>query len=644
MATLEKFNTIRISIFLLYLVAGFFLTSSNVLGACGDFGSVSTSAQDYCQYLGPSSGYTDCEGSGERAYFSASGDLVNYRCYDMCRPFGICSCTGVFACSGCTSRSGTYQNCLTICGSDCDSECVDAKDCSTDNQGGIETSGHLAGCVYLNGRSCTTPDGSSGVCSNGVCIVNRYLAPNSPQIRIWQGTSTSISHSIKDWTSVSCSSGNNPYTCKYYIGTSSDPAFCQYEGNYYFQWRFQSSTGTWYYTDSSGNYVARTSSSPSGVFMYNINYDADSNDCECKMGPGHYNLGGEISGCCGDDSNEYVSDGIGDNTLDPYIISSDLKACCNSGTDCVYNNGCYQSDRQGPDVDQDGDYDWCGYPGTWRDCNTDAQCGGGNVFGDYEVCDTNSHDCKLACYNKTCVAGQSYCDDEFLGETLYCMNSTSSATQSSYVENPAGGNDNEGYCLQDEYYDPNYGCKPKEGKDFCYNYLDGKMCGTGNTASVVDCNLIGQYCSFDDGTYKDVVVIEATEDPLQVVGKGLRSPTNTSEECKETDGGDDPKNWGCAYIMHAEDNDDGQVEDGEEDDDSQSIVVEVGCDYNSSDDRLIEYYCSEEGDEILTKEYICKTVGKKSKTPHCFETPSGSGDSDEEPKERRLNSLIGEWL
>lgn len=432
-------------------------------------------------------------------------------------------------------------------------------------------------------------------------------------VTIWQGTSTSISHSIKDWTSVSCPSGNNPYTCKYYIGTSSDPAFCQYEGNYYFQWAFQSKDGTrWYYTDSSGIYKSLYSSSLSGVptsgyYMYNINYDADSNDCECKMGPGHYNLGGEISGCCGDDPNEYVLGGAEDNTLDPYLISSDLKACCNSGTDCVYNNGCYQSDRQGPDVDEDGDYDWCGYPGTWRDCNTDAQCGGGTVFGEYEVCRNN--DCKVACYNKPCVAGYPECFDEIRGETLYCMNSTSFAFQSSHVENPTGGNTNERYCRQEEYYDPVVGCRFKEGEDLCYNYLDPDECGTGNTASVVDCNLVGEYCSFD-GTYKDIVKIESTNAPLQVVGTGPMSPTSTSGECIDTDNGDNPKEWGCVYIMTAENN---------QNDNCQEISGEIGCD-KVSNGKLIEFYCS--GGEILTKEYTCTILGTGVYTPYCFESPS----------------------
>lgn len=440
-------------------------------------------------------------------------------------------------------------------------------------------------------------------------------APQSSQIRIWQGTSTSISHSIKDWTTVSCSSGNNPYTCKYYIGTPSDPAFCSYEGNYYFQWRFQSSTGTWYYTDSSGNYVVRTSSSPSGVFMYNINYDVDSNDCECKVGAGRFNIGGEISGCCGDDPNEYVLGEATDNTLDYYYRDPgyDKKACCDSSTDCVYNNGCYPSDTQGPDVDEDGDYDWCGYPGTWRDCNTDAQCGGGTVFGEYEVCRTN--DCKVACYNKPCVAGYPECVDEILGETLYCMNSTSSASQSSHVENPAGNKDNERYCRQGEYYDPDVGCKPKKGIDICYNYLDPKECGTGNTASVIDCNLIGKYCSFDDGSYKEIVKIESTNAPLQVVGTGPMSPT-TNGECIDTDNGDKPKEWGCVYIMNAEKNND---------DDFQIVAGGIGCD-KVSNGKLIEFYCS--GDEILAKEYTCTILGTGVYTPYCFESPSHSRSVD----------------
>gem|GEM_PF-3627050 len=455
-------------------------------------------------------------------------------------------------------------------------------------------------------------------------------APQSSQIRIWQGKSDSIYNIIKDWTTVSCSSGNNPYTCTYYIGTPSDPAFCSYEGNYYFQWRFlgknyEGTQDVWYYTDSSGNYVVRTSSSSSGVFMYNINYDVDSNDCECKMGPGRFNIGGEISGCCGDDANEYVLGGAEDNTLDPYLISSDSKACCNSWTDCVYNNECYQSDRQGPDVDQDGDYDWCGYPGTWRDCNTDAQCGGGAIFGEYEVC--RSNDCKVACYNQPCVAGYSECVDEILGETLYCMNSTSSASQSSHVENPTGGNTNERYCHQDEYYEPGVGCQPKYGEDICYNYLDPSLCGTGNTASVVDCNLVGKYCSFDTGKVENIQVIKSTDAPLQVVGTGPMSPTTTGG-CIETDGGDKPKEWGCVYIMNAENN---------IDDDFQAVGGYIGCD-QVSNGKLIEFYCS--GGEILAKEYTCTVRGTDVFTSYCFETPSGSKRIDPPTRKTPKKSCI----
>jgi len=393
--------------------------------------------------------------------------------------------------------------------------------------------------------------------------------------------------STKEYRTYTCSGGS----CNY---TSSNVESCGTDGCY------------------GGEYINHYCSN-GNCYSETLDGDDSSTYCSCCSSC-KWNIGGEVSAttCCGDDGSEYVCGGVGDNTLDYSYQDPDLddKACCLSSTDCVYNNVCYPSNSQGPSVDHDSDPDWCGYPGTWRDCNTDAQCGGGTVFGEYEVCRTN--DCKVACYNKPCVAGYPECVDEIRGETLYCMNSTSSASQSSHVENPAGGNTNERYCRQDEYYEPGVGCQPKYGEDFCYNYLDPDECGTGNTASVVDCNLIGEYCSFDNGLYKDIVKIESTDAPLQVVGKGPMSPTSTSGECIDTDDGDKPKEWGCVYIMTTEKNND---------DDFQIVAGEMGCDY-VSDGNLIEFYCS--GGEILTKEYTCTILGTGVYTPYCFENPSDS--------------------
>ncbi|MDI3543998.1 MAG: hypothetical protein PWQ28_279 [Candidatus Woesearchaeota archaeon] len=484
----------------------------------------------------------------------------------------------------CLPKTRTTTTCEYGCsGGDCN-PCTPITSC-----GSVECGTISDGCGgTLNCGSCPSP---SSTCSGDTVVTTSYTC---------EGGTCEPTRTTKYCSDVSRCDGNTyVYQDRWCSGGS-----CH--------------GGTTYNTPcgsdgcSNGIYYDRGCDPDDGCFAHPKDGDSSETYCNCCSSC-DWNIGGEVSAttCCGDDPNEYVLGGAKDNTLDPYLISSDLKACCNSATDCVYNNECYQSDRQGPDVDQDGDYDWCGYPGTWRDCNTDAQCGGGTVFGEYEVCRTN--DCKVDCYNKPCVAGYPECVDEISEETLYCMNSTFSASQSSHVENPAGGNTNERYCRQDEYYDPIVGsCQPKYGEDICYNYLDPDECGTGNTASVVDCNLVGEYCSFDTGEYENIEKIEPTNDPLNGVGTGLLSPTTTGG-CIETDSGDKPKEWGCVYIMNAENN---------IDDDFQIVAGEMGCDYVSGG-NLIEFYCS--GDEISAKNYTCEKIIKtEDNTSYCFKNPSDS--------------------
>lgn len=76
---------------------------------------------------------------------------------------------------------------------------------------------------------------------------------------------------------------------------------------------------------------------------YSVNYDADPNWCACKVGSGHWNLGGEVAAtsCCGDDAGEYVRTCAGASAV--CNASTDDVACCNASTDCVYNNTCYAS-------------------------------------------------------------------------------------------------------------------------------------------------------------------------------------------------------------------------------------------------------------------------------------------------------------
>ena len=80
--------------------------------------------------------------------------------------------------------------------------------------------------------------------------------------------------------------------------------------------------------------------------FYEVNYDASADWCACKLGSGHWGLGGITNNCCGDDPNEYVVSCSGEtSTESSYLCFGDNRdvACCSSNTDCVYNDTCYPS-------------------------------------------------------------------------------------------------------------------------------------------------------------------------------------------------------------------------------------------------------------------------------------------------------------
>jgi hypothetical protein len=154
-----------------------------------------------------------------------------------------------------------------------------------------------------------------------------------------------------------------------------------------YQYFYDCSQQGWYtgqtksYDD--GNYL----SSSQWENLWNINWDADSADCECKVGTGKWGIGfesGTSASCCGDDSNEYKKTEVGatDGTNSDY--------CCNSNTDCVDDNACYTSgtchDTGSTASTQVGEY--CG-AGTWRDndysqtaCDTCKGSGYWNLGGE----------------------------------------------------------------------------------------------------------------------------------------------------------------------------------------------------------------------------------------------------------------------
>ena len=117
-----------------------------------------------------------------------------------------------------------------------------------------------------------------------------------------------------------------------------------------------------------------------------VDLDDHSNYCKACHGNSHYNIGGEIAKCCGDDAGEYRKVSNADST----------DACCNNNNDCTNGNTCYsqgsclQTNHAGSnEADYRGEY--C-QAGTWRDQDDSATycnaCGSNkyNIGGDISKC------------------------------------------------------------------------------------------------------------------------------------------------------------------------------------------------------------------------------------------------------------------
>ncbi|MHA1632796.1 MAG: hypothetical protein ACTSXC_08340, partial [Candidatus Freyarchaeota archaeon] len=91
--------------------------------------------------------------------------------------------------------------------------------------------------------------------------------------------------------------------------------------------------------------------------------DTNSNTCSACLGSGHWNLGGDITTCCGDDNSEYIKTRTCASSVCTNSSSDD--ACCDASSDCVYSSTCYENGHV-EDVDGDGYKERCS-SGTWQD-------------------------------------------------------------------------------------------------------------------------------------------------------------------------------------------------------------------------------------------------------------------------------------
>jgi len=193
---------------------------------------------------------------------------------------------------------------------------------------------------------------------NPLLVLADTNAPDNYDFRVWQGAYTSITNLIQNW-GTQCDTnpandaddGSGGYSCNLTVGTSTSPTFYTYEGNVYAQMRVYhepdvGQTYNYSYTTcgSDNNESCNTysnTSTVSGTFLYNINYDSDINDCNANEGAtacnGHtcYNASWTFesgtANCCGDDASESF--------VNSTYSGSVYEACCNAATDCVKPGG-----------------------------------------------------------------------------------------------------------------------------------------------------------------------------------------------------------------------------------------------------------------------------------------------------------------
>ncbi|MCK5016992.1 MAG: hypothetical protein KAS32_07965, partial [Candidatus Peribacteraceae bacterium] len=236
---------------------------------------------------------------------------------------------------------------------------------------GSELNGASGGTLYGNGY---TPDNSvsdsSGTCFYGDISCSDGSNANGSSITVYgNGYNEGTTCYSGDWA-CGDDTYSNGTTCA--LACSGDGSTC---------------------CPSQGTYTDTVTCSGSGCGSSVHNRDDDQAYCEASSsgctiydwveggessGFGEYTTGSETE-CCGDDSGENYATRTADASMDNnWMTNTSDKACCNANK-CIANGNCYANESH-VDVDGDGDTDYClvSSPGTWYDCQTDADCSGGD--------------------------------------------------------------------------------------------------------------------------------------------------------------------------------------------------------------------------------------------------------------------------
>jgi len=185
-----------------------------------------------------------------------------------------------------------------------------------------------------------------------------------------------------------------------------------------------------------GGYLAPACSdscvSASASYDPALNRDYSKITCESTISscnPAYWSIGGEVDGtkCCQDDANEYKKTCKQEPDEDACVYSSNDDACCNSQTDCVYNNVCSPTGYEA-NIDDDNYMEIC-YNGIWytgtlickaigESCTSGSECCSNYCCSNFcssgpcckaigESCTSGSECCSLRCSSGICIKGGS---------------------------------------------------------------------------------------------------------------------------------------------------------------------------------------------------------------------------------------------
>jgi len=249
-----------------------------------------------------------------------------------------------------------------------------------------------------------------------------------------------------DWSgSFSCSVSG--------LGTPSNPQWCDEESTVQVRWRMS-------HDPDAGQPNVQTYTSWED--MYTINWDGDSDDCECYVGPNLYAIGGDVGSCCGDDANEFELDEVG------ATDSNNSNACCNLANKCVDDNACYDDADCHDTGSADSINEYCD-AGTWVDndnssvfCDTCADAGQydvgfeagtiplcceddpGEFFNDENGC----VDCTDGSDPECCDNGNDCVDDNVCYDDGTCRDTGGTASDEEYCDSDSWHDNDEDqvYC------------------------------------------------------------------------------------------------------------------------------------------------------------------------------------------------------